>query len=1337
MKDSYRSARFDLFKTILFSTLLLGNNTFCQAPDPKFHTPDASSFMKFIDNQVSPHTGSVDISIPITIIDDGNISIPIVLKYNTSGIKTMEEASWVGLGWNLNVGGMITHSMNGEADNSSDFYELLNSPYIERSPDGYANILDDSNLLLVGTNYYNPESAYLDPINAILKSYDGFTNPDVYYYSFLNYSGKFHVHPITNEVRLVNQEDRISFKTFNDQSGNTYWKAITPDGTTFFFGKTITSISPTSTRASSVNFYLTQIIYPDGEFVTFNYNIDSSSLFVFNSSYKKITHLGVMELGPALYQNNYNSCTLSSISTPNILVSFSTVKDRLDLPGERRLNSIIVSDKTNSLLKSFTFSYDYFTSVIAGNYQSQHPNFVVERALKRLRLIGFAEDGLPPYSFSYFGGLPIKTTYAVDYWGYYNGETSNEVLYPKYLDIYPGDDSFPIKSGANRASNIDFAIAGMLYSVTYPTGGKRTIEYESNTFDNYNILSQQQLDSYEVTSSTSTFISDYNEPTDITYYHFYVDKPTRIKIVGHISRGTGTYDDVKDASITFGYYTTTYTTWNMVGMYNELNLDFEYDTIIDLKPYYPYRVNVSIPDVLGPQGYASSKHISASAIIYINETQLTDFDFSEGGGIRVARELLFNEGEDEPCLINKYDYGFGSLMTPLKFHYTYYYARYPDYAYNCHDFTDYELTSSNWYPENTYAPGIVGYSNVSVHTEGLANWTSGQNNYDVGKTYYTFLEQAGEGSNYMNYIYGAPLWGQPLNGRLKKKEIYDKFNTMISKEEYFYSYTSEPFFWGLYAINYNRGCDLHGGTYGQAVTYPIKSFTVHADKKSETFNNVTKETYYKYNSIGQVIRDSIYTSTGSLMKTIYGYPYDLSSTDPVLLEMKNANLLDRLVFREIQSPINVIFKEKFTYSQTASIPNPYNSETTKIFSITQRDIYQNNLATPVNSEYYTYNPKLARAKRKDNFSISYLWGYNKNLPICKAENTDDADICFCNFEVSNEYGGWTYQSGSRSTTYARTGRYSCVNAIMQKIVSVSSIVSLWVKSGGGTPSISGYTPKVYAATDGWTYYEWNVSPGSITVYGSNCYIDDLRLHPEGAMMTSYTYDPLVGMTSSTDPNGIITRYEYDSFGRLKNMKDNDGKITARNYYHYYNDTSSDTPYLNTSPTSMSFGSGASSSSLTITSNTTWSISDNATWLSVNTSSGTGNATVSISATANTSAARNATITITYAGSLTKTVSVSQAAGSTSTLVVSPMTINFGYLPPPVTVTVTSNTSWTVTTSDSWIRISATSRTGNGTITVMGKKLLSGTRSGTVTFKTTDNTVTRIVNVYQDAELMEQ
>jgi len=52
------------------------------------------------------------------------------------------------------------------------------------------------------------------------------------------------------------------------------------------------------------------------------------------------------------------------------------------------------------------------------------------------------------------------------------------------------------------------------------------------------------------------------------------------------------------------------------------------------------------------------------------------------------------------------------------------------------------------------------------------------------------------------------------------------------------------------------------------------------------------------------------------------------------------------------------------------------------------------------------------------------------------------------------------------------------------------------------------------------------------------------------MVTLYTYNPLVGMTSQTDPNGVTTYYEYDSFGRLKCAKNDDGDILQWYDYHY-------------------------------------------------------------------------------------------------------------------------------------------------------------------------------------------
>lgn len=51
-------------------------------------------------------------------------------------------------------------------------------------------------------------------------------------------------------------------------------------------------------------------------------------------------------------------------------------------------------------------------------------------------------------------------------------------------------------------------------------------------------------------------------------------------------------------------------------------------------------------------------------------------------------------------------------------------------------------------------------------------------------------------------------------------------------------------------------------------------------------------------------------------------------------------------------------------------------------------------------------------------------------------------------------------------------------------------------------------------------------------------------------VTTYTYDPLIGMTSITDPRGQTQYYEYDAFNRLKRVKDAQGHIISEHNYHY-------------------------------------------------------------------------------------------------------------------------------------------------------------------------------------------
>lgn len=53
-----------------------------------------------------------------------------------------------------------------------------------------------------------------------------------------------------------------------------------------------------------------------------------------------------------------------------------------------------------------------------------------------------------------------------------------------------------------------------------------------------------------------------------------------------------------------------------------------------------------------------------------------------------------------------------------------------------------------------------------------------------------------------------------------------------------------------------------------------------------------------------------------------------------------------------------------------------------------------------------------------------------------------------------------------------------------------------------------------------------------------------------SMVTTYTYDPLVGVTSVTDPKGNVTYYGYDAYKRLEFVKDADGYLVQEYKYNY-------------------------------------------------------------------------------------------------------------------------------------------------------------------------------------------
>jgi YD repeat-containing protein len=203
----------------------------------------------------------------------------------------------------------------------------------------------------------------------------------------------------------------------------------------------------------------------------------------------------------------------------------------------------------------------------------------------------------------------------------------------------------------------------------------------------------------------------------------------------------------------------------------------------------------------------------------------------------------------------------------------------------------------------------------------------------------------------------------------------------------------------------------------------------------------------------------------------------------------------------------------------------------------------------VNFKYDNYNNIKEQSKTND-LKTSYLWDYSNVYPIAQIVLPDQISFddfyffAYTSFESSNT-GNWTIPSTARSGA-AITGKQSFnlsngnISASLDN--TKTYIISYWAQTGASVSLTGAATPTLRTTKNGWTLYEAGItSSSSVTISGSGN-IDELRLFPKNAQMTTYTYDPVIGVTSSCDPNGRISYYEYDPLGRLKAMRDADQNI---------------------------------------------------------------------------------------------------------------------------------------------------------------------------------------------------
>jgi hypothetical protein len=247
------------------------------------------------------------------------------------------------------------------------------------------------------------------------------------------------------------------------------------------------------------------------------------------------------------------------------------------------------------------------------------------------------------------------------------------------------------------------------------------------------------------------------------------------------------------------------------------------------------------------------------------------------------------------------------------------------------------------------------------------------------------------------------------------------------------------------------------------------------------------------------------------------------------------------------SPVGVVYPGKTQAVNLQALSGSFTDATVSGNTLVRDSRYEDE------ASYVFSGGNIRQVTGRDGVPVSYIWDYSNKEPIAKVSNATSDQIAYTSFEADGN-GSWTIPSGTRDTA-AMTGNqsYSLGNGSLSRSglnSGTSYIVSYWSKQN--TPyTVSGTTSTLTGKMiRGWTYFEHTIKgTSSLTISGGGN-IDELRLYPATAQMTTYTYRPGVGISSQCDVGNRITYYFYDGLGRLHHMKDQDGNIVKTVDYHY-------------------------------------------------------------------------------------------------------------------------------------------------------------------------------------------
>lgn len=1057
-------------------------------------SPEASALGQYVEVPVGYYTGIPNIGVPIWTLEGRGADLNVQMSYHADGNKVEEVASWVGLGWALNAGGVISRTVRGLPDDSA-------TPFNGGTNPAWTSYLDFN----YSSSYHIKDLTGAVSTNEKTQKYDLITQgcldsePDAFFFNFGGKSGKFAFsgyfngsspeilngseHKVIIEPQFTSGRRLINSWVIKDVDGFIYTFSDIESTLVESFGESSSFFTCNDPYSYTSSWFLTKIESPYG-----NYQVDFT--------YTPYTQVSDFQKSHTI-MHNVNPGTNCSASFSG---SLNTQWSRLTTSG-KRLQSIANSDGVGLTFVPGASRTDvsgqnlYRLDAIEASYHGtvkRKFKFDYYTGVERLLLKSIQEtssdelESKQPWVFEYNSTpLPALNSKEQDYWGYYNSNDKSHLI-PPIAVLF--NNAYQYFSGADRSPNVSRAKARILEKVTYPTGGHAEFQYELHDFSHlqaHNVELVAKPERTSVTDGVQMTSSGQSENVPITKtivltesseVHLSVFFPQQNNLLTELD-ALMPYVQVEELGVSQPFF------FKKKANDAAVTSAGEYTETVFLQPG-SYKISA--------YSFPSSFNGSQADFASLNFTYYTHVTPQgpkklAGGGLRISR-ITHKDNVSSDLIQNFYyvpdigsEYSSGYLLassSPGDQNLTYdVLDRYPGFIAEYFTETDgcqyLKRFSSN--QAHIAVSNQVEYGSVFVEKGSGADMTRAKFEYRHPGVY---------GDGISNELPFPPnVSREHERGLLTKETSYlNQSGVFSSLQETTTNYgatTIEVFGVKVARRKYES---LVEESHFEAVTYPLRfGFSLISDGTQtlkDPNGDIHSSTVYTYNTNNLLSSLTEDDGKGGSLVTSMIYDHDqLTNPEPdggANVSMHGKNILNQV--RE--TSVKRVYGSAETIVETErNIFSIHHSSTGIALPQVLKNARRGGLLEEV-AQYIKYDSKgnLLEYLGRDGVHVSFIWGYNQNYPVAKL-------IGVTRGQIETEFADPTFQ-------------------VTEKLASSQE--------------------------------------------------SQLRTSFPNAIITTYEFDPLIGMTKVTNSNGVIVHYHYDKLGRLKQIKDQDLNVLNEYKYNYKN-----------------------------------------------------------------------------------------------------------------------------------------------------------------------------------------